>query len=58
VVTAEELDEVYTQVCHAMTRVGEDKTELYLGRLVLLLVHEIDDPERIGRAIAHAGEGM
>lgn len=56
--SAEELDELYTQACHAMTRARQAKTELFLGRLVLLLMHEIDEPERISRAIAEAGEGL
>lgn len=55
---AEELDELYTQACHAMTHAGQAKTELFLSRLVLLLMHEIDDPQRIRRAIAEAGEGL
>ena len=54
----EELDELYTQACHAMTEAGQAKTELFLGRLVLLLMHEIDEPQRIRWAIAEAGEGL
>jgi len=57
-VNAEQVDELYTQTCHAMTRAGEANTELFLSRLVLLLMHEVDEPERIGRAIAEAGEGL
>jgi len=41
-----------------MTDAGQAKTELFLSRLVLLLMHEIDEPERIRRAIAQAGEGL
>lgn len=52
----EQLDEVYTLTCRAMTDAGADKTELFLGRLVLLLMHEVDDVERIKRAIAAASE--
>ena len=55
--TEEDLDELYTQCCRAMTGAGVDKTELYLARLVLLLMHEIDEPQRIRRALAAAGEG-
>jgi hypothetical protein len=57
-VNPEELDELYTRACHAMTDAGQAKTELFLSRLVLLLMHEIDEPERIRRAIAQAGEGL
>ena len=56
--TAEELDQLYTQACYAMTDAGAAKTELFLSRLVLLLMHEIDDPQRIKRALASAGEDL
>jgi len=56
--TDEDLDELYTQACRAMTNAGEEKTELYLARLVLLLMHEIDDPQRIKRALEAAAEGL
>ena len=56
--TDEDLDELYTQACRAMTSAGEEKSELYLARLVLLLMHEIDDPQRIKRALEAAAEGL
>ena len=56
--TEEDLDELYTRACRAMTGVGEANTELYLARLVLLLMHEIDEPQRITRALAAAEEGL
>jgi hypothetical protein len=56
--TAEELDQLYTQACYAMTDAGAEKTELFLSRLVLLLMHEIDEAPRIARAIAQAREGL
>ena len=56
--TEEDLDELYTQTCRAMTSAGADKSELFLERLVLLLMHEIDEPQRIRRALAAAGEGL
>jgi hypothetical protein len=55
---AEQLGEIYTDTCHAMTRVGEDNIELFLGRLVLLLMHEIGAPEQIRNAIAEAELGL
>jgi len=58
IMTDEDLDELYTQACRAMTNAGEEKTELYLARLVLLLMHEIDDPQRIKRALEAAAEGL
>ena len=56
--TAEELDQLYTQACYAMTDAGAANTELFLSRLVLLLMHEIDEPQRILGAIAQAREGL
>ena len=56
--TEEQLDELYTRVCRTMTAAGEENTELYLARLVLLLMHEIDDSKRIERALAAAAEGL
>ena len=56
--TDEDLDELYTQACRAMTSAGAEKTELYLARLVLLLMREIDDPRRIKRALEAAAEDL
>ena len=53
-----QLDELYTQTCHAMTAAGKAKTELFLARLVLLLMHELDDPARIRGAIEAAARGI
>jgi len=54
----QQLDELYTQACHAMTAAGNAKTELFLARLALLLMHELEDPVRIRGAIEAAGEGL
>ncbi len=52
--TDQELDEVYTQACCAMTEVGEARTPLYLARLALLLMKEVGDVARIRAAIEAA----
>lgn len=54
--TDEQLDAAYTDVCRALTDAGEASTERFLARLVLLLMHEVDDPARIARAVAAARE--
>jgi hypothetical protein len=57
--TDEELDAAYTEVCRALTDEGEAGgagAERFLTRLVLLLMHEVDDPARISRAVAAARE--
>jgi hypothetical protein len=52
--TDEQLDAAYTEVCRALTDAGEARGELFLARLALALMHELDDPARIARAVAAA----
>lgn len=56
--TQQQLDELYTRACAAMTTLGEDKTPLFLARLVLLLMQALDDPQRAAHAIEAAQEGL
>jgi hypothetical protein len=49
--TDQELDELYTQACHAMTDLGEAKQPLFLARLALLLIREVGDADRVRSAI-------
>lgn len=49
-----ELDECYTRLCRALTEAGEPAAAALLARLVLLLMQEVGDPERIQRAIDEA----
>lgn len=46
-------DEIYTEICGALTEAG-DKSELFLSRLCLLLIEELKSPERARRALAAA----
>jgi hypothetical protein len=55
---AEELDEVYTRACYAMTELGEAKGELFLARLALLLMKEVGDATRILAAVDAAKDGV
>lgn len=54
----QQLDEVYTQACHAMTGLGEDKMPLFLARLALLLMKEVGDAQRVRAAIDEARQGL
>lgn len=56
--TDEQLDEVYTETCRAMTAAGETRSNLFLARLTLLLMREVDDAPRIRAAIADAARGL
>jgi len=53
-----EIDQVYTELCHAMTRAGDDRTALFLARFALLAMREIDDVESIRRIVTACGEGL
>jgi hypothetical protein len=44
--TDSDLDLVYTTLCKTLTNEGEAQTPLYLARLVLLCMAELDDPQR------------
>ena len=52
--TDQELDDVYTKACYAMTELGEARQPLYLARLALLLMKEVGDAGRIRAAIEAA----
>jgi len=52
--SAQELDDLYTDLCYRMARAGEAVTPQILARLALLLMHEVGDAERVRRAIASA----
>ena len=56
--TAEQLDDVYTRACHAMTELGQARGELFLARLALLLMKEVGDAPRIVAAIETAQQGV
>lgn len=49
-------DEIYTELCGALTDAGE-RSELFLSRLCLLLIEELGSPERARRALAQAALG-
>lgn len=56
--TDRELDEVYTLACRTISDVGEDRSELFLCRLALLLMREVGKSAPIKQAIANAREGL
>ena len=49
-----ELDRVYTDLCRALSAVGEEGAMQALSRFALLAMLEINDPERIEALIARA----
>lgn len=46
-------DEIYTEMCGALTEAG-DKSELFLSRLCLLLIEELKSPQKARQALAAA----
>jgi hypothetical protein len=55
-VTARELDQAYVLLSQTMTRTAPGQHELYLARLVLLLLASHGDAEAATAAIRDAGE--
>ena len=53
---ARELDQAYVLLSQTITRVAPERHELFLARLVLLLLASHGDAEAAARAIRDAGE--
>ena len=58
VMTDEERDAVYTQLCQTLTDVGEAQALLMLARLALLLAEQLGDAELARQLIAEAAAGL
>jgi hypothetical protein len=58
VMTDEERDAVYTQLCQTLTDVGEAQAPLMLARLALLLTEQLGDAELVRQLIAEAAAGL
>lgn len=54
----QELDDVYTQLCHGLTAAGEEQTPKILARLVLLLLLQMPSSQVAAKAVEDALEGM
>ncbi|MFT3873283.1 MAG: FAD-dependent monooxygenase [Nocardioides sp.] len=52
--SADEIDEVYSLLSAGLTDAGDEQTSMILARLSLLLMHEVDDKERVQAAIQEA----
>ncbi len=51
-------DQVYTELCRAITAAGTAGETLYLARLALLLIERLQSRETALAAIAEATDGM
>jgi hypothetical protein len=55
--TPQDGDRLVARLVEARDAAGDEGGEAFLARLVLLLAHEVDDPERVMRAVAEAAAG-
>ncbi len=53
--TGPELDEVYGELCRALTRAGPEQAQLLLARFALLAIAALDDAARVRALIGDAG---
>jgi len=56
--TAQELDDLYTRLCHGLTAAGEEKTPMILARLVMLMMRRSQSPEACRADIDDALHGL
>jgi hypothetical protein len=49
-----ELDTIYTELCRALTEIGEDRATLLLARFALLAIGEIGDIETVRALLVRA----
>jgi hypothetical protein len=57
--TDAELDQLYTEICQVMTRLGERQASLFLARFALLAMARVGDPHVVRELIdAAAAHGM
>ncbi|MCA8090154.1 hypothetical protein LGM65_04510 [Burkholderia anthina] len=56
--TDTERDTLYTDLCRAMTRIGEADASLFLARFALLAIETIGDAATVARLIDEAGDGL
>lgn len=54
----QELDAVYTELCHTLGEAGEDAALKVLSRFALLAMLEIDDAGRLKALIARAAHSL
>jgi len=54
--SSRDLEDIYTELCYRMSERGDEAIPEILARLVLTLMHQIDEPERLRRAIDEALE--
>lgn len=56
--TPDELDRVYTRLCHTMSALGEAQAPLFLARFALLAMVRIADAAAVDRLIDAAADDI
>lgn len=52
--SAQELDDLYTELCYRMSEAGDAATPEILARLALALMHEVGDAAKVRQAMEAA----
>lgn len=53
-----ELDNLYTELCHTMGGIGEQRAPLFLARFALLAMGAIGDAQRVQGLLRDAADGL
>lgn len=53
-----ELDNLYTELCHTMGGIGEQRAPLFLARFALLAMGAIGDAQRVQGLLQEAADGI
>ena len=53
-----ELDNLYTELCHTMGGIGEQRAPLFLARFALLAMSAIGDAGRVQGLLQDAADGI
>ena len=56
--TAAEIETVYDAMASALDDIGEDRRNLFLAKLALLLSHDLGDVDLACRRISEAGQDL
>ncbi|WP_417476156.1 hypothetical protein [Leisingera sp.] len=53
-----DLEAVYEALARALDAAGQEQHTVLLAKLVLMLAHDLDDPDLVSRRIGEAGQNL
>ncbi len=56
--TDNDIETIYEAIAREIDTVGEDKSELFLAKLALLLAREVDDRDRVLACVSGASASL